>query len=172
VSRAGRLQVESCQSAPRRPADLRFSLSLYGAPLLGGLLLDRLVRLPDLPRRLRLPAGLAALLGGAALTGWFLGTMRAAGTPVDVRHAPTRPVVEGPFRLTRNPGYVALALVYAGVSLLANGRWPQVLLPGVLAAVDRGVIVREERYLERRFGPDYDSYRRRVGRWVRTLGAG
>jgi protein-S-isoprenylcysteine O-methyltransferase Ste14 len=139
---------------------------VYAGPLLGGLLLDRLVRLPAIPRGLRLPAGLAALLGGAALTGWFVGTMQAARTPLDVRRAPTRLVVDGPFRFTRNPGYVALALVYTGVSLLAGGRWPLVLLPGVLAAIDRGVIQREERYLHHRFGRDYDRYRRRVRRWA------
>jgi|SRR6266487_47511 protein-S-isoprenylcysteine O-methyltransferase Ste14 len=139
---------------------------IYAGPLLGGLLLDRLVRLPSLPRSLRVPAGLAALMGGAALAGWFVGTMRAAHTPVDVRRAPTRLVMDGPFRFTRNPGYVALALVYTGVSLLAGGRWPLVLLPGVLATVDRGVIQREERYLRRRFGRAYDRYRRRVRRWA------
>jgi protein-S-isoprenylcysteine O-methyltransferase Ste14 len=139
---------------------------LYAGPLLGGLLLDRLVRLPPVPRGLRLPAEGAALLGGVALTGWFVGTMRAAGTSIDVRRAPSRLVVDGPFRFTRNPGYVALSLVYCGVSLLAGGRWPLVLLPGVLATVDRGVIQREERYLRRRFGEEYDRYRRRDRRWA------
>jgi protein-S-isoprenylcysteine O-methyltransferase Ste14 len=139
---------------------------IYAGGLLGGLLLDRLVRLPSLPRRLRLPAGVAAVLGGAALGGWFAGTMRAAGTPIDPRHAPTRLVVEGPFQLTRNPGYVALAVFYAGVSLVAGGRWPLVLLPAVLTVVDRGVIQREERYLQHRFGEEYGRYRRRVRRWA------
>lgn len=139
---------------------------VYLGPLLGGLLLDRLVQLPRLPRGLRLPVGLAALAGGAALGGWFATSMRAARTPVDPRRAPTRLVVDGPFRFSRNPGYVGLALVYTGVSLLAGGRWPLFLLPGVLATVDRGVIQREERYLERRFGREYDRYRHRVRRWA------
>jgi protein-S-isoprenylcysteine O-methyltransferase Ste14 len=139
---------------------------LYAGPLLGGLLLDRLLPLPTIPRGLRLPAGLVTLIGGAALGGWFMGTMLAARTPVDVRRSPTTLVVDGPFRFTRNPGYVGLALVYTGVSLLAGGRWPLLLLPGVLAAVDRGVIQAEERYLQRRFGPAYERYRRRVRRWA------
>jgi protein-S-isoprenylcysteine O-methyltransferase Ste14 len=32
--------------------------------------------------------------------------------------------------------------------------------------MDRGVIQREERYLARRFGRDYSSYRGRVRRWI------
>jgi protein-S-isoprenylcysteine O-methyltransferase Ste14 len=41
-----------------------------------------------------------------------------------------------------------------------------VLLPVVFVVVDRGVIHREERYLEERFGSDYGGYRRRVRRWL------
>jgi protein-S-isoprenylcysteine O-methyltransferase Ste14 len=41
-----------------------------------------------------------------------------------------------------------------------------VFLPGVIAAVDRGVIRREEAYLAGRFGEEYEEYRRRVRRWV------
>jgi protein-S-isoprenylcysteine O-methyltransferase Ste14 len=59
-----------------------------------------------------------------------------------------------------------LALAYAGISLLAGGRWPVVFLPGVLWAIDRGVIVREEAYLQEHFGPPYRDYRSRVRRWL------
>jgi protein-S-isoprenylcysteine O-methyltransferase Ste14 len=41
-----------------------------------------------------------------------------------------------------------------------------ILLPAVLVVVDWGVIRREERYLEERFGSDYTEYRRRVRRWL------
>jgi protein-S-isoprenylcysteine O-methyltransferase Ste14 len=92
--------------------------------------------------------------------------MMRARTPIDVRHAPTALVQDGPFARTRNPGYLGLALVYTGIALLAGGRWSLLFLPGVLFAVDRGVIQREEDYLERHFGADYDEYRRRVRRWV------
>jgi protein-S-isoprenylcysteine O-methyltransferase Ste14 len=67
---------------------------------------------------------------------------------------------------SRNPGYVAFALLYTGMGLLAGGRWPLVLLPGVLAAFDRGIIQCEARYLQRRFGRHYGRYRRRVHRWI------
>jgi protein-S-isoprenylcysteine O-methyltransferase Ste14 len=59
-----------------------------------------------------------------------------------------------------------MALTYTGISLLAGGRWPLLLLPGALLAVDRGVIRREEPYLERRFGRTYRDYRSRVRRWA------
>src|SRR6267143_383975 len=136
---------------------------LYAVPWLGGLLLDRVVPLPLLPGGLRV-VGLPLLAAGVALAGWFFASMQSAGTPVDPREAPTALVTGGPFRLTRNPAYLAMALTYLGLSLLLGTRWPLLLLPVVLAAVDRGVIQREERYLDREFGSGYGEYRKRVRR--------
>jgi len=137
---------------------------LFAGPWLAGALLDRIAPLPALPsaaRRLGLPVAAAGLGLGA----WFAATMRSAGTPVDPRHAPTTIVTGGPFAHTRNPGYAGLALIYAGASLAAGRRWPLVLLPGVLAAIDRGVVRREEVYLRERFGQPYEQYLRAVPRW-------
>ena len=59
-----------------------------------------------------------------------------------------------------------MTLIYAGLSLLTGILWALLLLPGVLLAVDRGVIQREERYLGKQFGAAYSEYRRRVRRWL------
>ena len=139
---------------------------VYLVPLLGGLLLDRLVPLPALPRGLRRPLGVTALGAGVGLMGWFVSTMQEARTPIDVRQAPTSLVATGPFSYTRNPAYVAMAAIYTGISLLLGGRWSLLFLPAALITMDRGVIQREERYLARRFGRDYSSYRGRVRRWI------
>ena len=85
---------------------------------------------------------------------------------MDPREAPTAIVTGGPFARTRNPGYLGMALIYTGISLAANRRWPLVALPAVLAIVDRGVVRREEAYLTERFGDDYEDYQRRVPRWL------
>jgi protein-S-isoprenylcysteine O-methyltransferase Ste14 len=138
---------------------------LYLGPLLAGLALDRLLPLPRLPAALR-AVGIPAVLGGIGLGTWFFTSMREADTPVDPYQPPTALVEKGPFRFTRNPAYLAFALAYTGISLLAGGRWPLLFLPGVLAVVDRGVIQREEAYLEQRFKGPYRDYRGRVRRWV------
>ena len=44
--------------------------------------------------------------------------------------------------------------------------WAILLLPLVLLVIQREVIGREERYLERTFGEEYLGYIRRVRRWV------
>jgi protein-S-isoprenylcysteine O-methyltransferase Ste14 len=149
----------------RGPAIVAPPPLLYLGPLLAGLALDRFLPLPRLPAALR-GVGLPLLVGGIGLGAWFFASMQRARTPVDPRQPPTALVEEGPFRFTRNPAYLGFALIYAGISLLAGGRWPMVFLPGVLGAIDRGVIAREEAYLEERFGSPYSEYRSRVRRWL------
>jgi protein-S-isoprenylcysteine O-methyltransferase Ste14 len=56
--------------------------------------------------------------------------------------------------------------MYAGIAALANALWAIVLLPVALLVIQRGVIEREERYLERKFGEEYLSYKAGVRRWI------
>src|SRR5215208_4719904 len=60
-----------------------------------------------------------------------------------------------------------MALVYAGIALLADVPWALLPLPFVLAVIDRAVIAREERYLERNFGGEDLDYKAHVRRWIR-----
>ena len=77
-----------------------------------------------------------------------------------------RLTTEGPFRYSRNPAYLSLAMIYAGIAVLRNSLWTILLLPLVVYVIQREVIGREERYLERTFGEEYLDYKTRVRRWV------
>ena len=103
---------------------------------------------------------------GVALNGWFLRTIREADVPIRTDKPVPRLTTEGPFRYTRNPSYLALAMIYAGIAVLRNSLWAILLLPLVVAVVQREVIGREERYLERAFGEEYLDYKGKVRRWV------
>jgi protein-S-isoprenylcysteine O-methyltransferase Ste14 len=59
-----------------------------------------------------------------------------------------------------------MALAYAGIAVLTGALWVFVALIPTLLAIDRGVIQREERYLESRFGEQYLRYKARVRRWL------
>ncbi|CAH2402967.1 methyltransferase family protein [Mesorhizobium ventifaucium] len=62
--------------------------------------------------------------------------------------------------------YVGMALVYAAVALAVGSPLAMALLPAAILVIHRGVILREERYLERKFGDEYVAYRARVRRWL------
>lgn len=108
------------------------------------------------------PLAVAAML----LALWALRTMRSAGENPSV-HRPTGAIVAaGPYAFTRNPMYASMTLLCFGIASIFNTLWPVILLPAPLMIVQYGVIHREERYLERKFGEEYTRYRARVRRWL------
>jgi protein-S-isoprenylcysteine O-methyltransferase Ste14 len=109
---------------------------------------------------------LALLGGGAVLNGWFLRTIRKTDVPIRTDKPVPRLTTEGPFRYSRNPSYLALAVIYTAIAVLRNSLWMMLLLPLVVVVMQREVIGREERYLERAFGEEYLAYKGKVRRWV------
>jgi protein-S-isoprenylcysteine O-methyltransferase Ste14 len=139
---------------------------IYLVPLVAGLVLDRRLHLPFLPRGVARGLGWSLLGGGVTLNAWVLKTIRKADVPIRTDKPVPRLTTEGPFRYSRNPSYLALALIYAGIASLRNSLWAMLLLPPVVMVMQREVIGREERYLERAFGEEYLAYKAQVRNWV------
>ena len=138
----------------------------YLFSLVTGLVLDKRFHVPFLPRRVASALGWPLVLSGVLLNGWFFFTMRRADTPIDPREPVSNLTTEGPFRYTRNPAYLSMTMIYAGIAILRNALWTILLLPAVLFVIQRDQIEREERYLERTFGEEYLRYKAQVRRWV------
>jgi protein-S-isoprenylcysteine O-methyltransferase Ste14 len=140
--------------------------SIYLLALLLGLLVNRRLHLPFLSPRVARVLGWPLVGGAMALAVWFARTMHGADTTLRTDKPVSSLVQDGPFRYSRNPGYLSLTMLYAGVAILRNALWAILLLPLVLYVIQCEVIEREERYLERTFGEEYLAYKRRVRRWV------
>jgi protein-S-isoprenylcysteine O-methyltransferase Ste14 len=110
--------------------------------------------------------GAAFVASGFALAGLSFRRFRLAGTSVVPGEAATTLVVVGPYRFTRNPIYIGFVLAYFGFAVMLTSMWVLLLLIPVLTILQRGVVVREEAYLERQFGDDYRKYKARVPRWL------
>lgn len=136
------------------------------AALAIGFALEAVLPSASLPAGLAWPVGGVLLAGGLLLAAAFFAAFRRASTPVDTRKATTTIVTTGPYRLSRNPGYLSLASIYGGIAILASVLWAFVPLVPTLVLVDRAVIRREERYLERKFGEEYTSYKASTRRWI------
>lgn len=139
---------------------------LYGVAFALALALHWLVPLVELSRLPARLAGAAGLVAGGLLARWGEQLMRQAGTNVRPDHPTLALVTEGPFRFSRNPLYLGLTPLYIGLALLVPAVWPLLLLVPVLGIMRWGVIAREERYLERKFGETYRTYARRARRWL------
>jgi protein-S-isoprenylcysteine O-methyltransferase Ste14 len=93
-------------------------------------------------------------------------TFRRAGTTPNPTKPTTALAFGGPYRFTRNPMYLGLVLLVVGLALVMNSIWLVIMSVPVLLLLRQAVILREERYLEGKFGEDYLAYKKRVRRWI------
>ena len=111
-------------------------------------------------------AGMVVGAAGGALALWCIYTFASAGrgTPAPF-DPPRRLVVGGPYRFVRNPMYVGAALALAGAALFYESLPLAAYAALFLLATHLLVVFYEEPALRETFGPDYEAYRGRVGRW-------
>lgn len=142
---------------------------LFGVPLLAALVLEFLYPLgPGLAggSGRAILVGLAFVVLGAVLFTFAVRRFLQAGTNIPTWE-PTLALVEaGPYRFTRNPIYIALVTIYFGLLVAFTSGWALLFLPVLVAVLHYGVVMREEAYLENKFGDAYRAYRERVPRWL------
>lgn len=119
----------------------------------------------DLPPAVRWIGG--AVLIAFALWVSFAGSNRfgRAGTPVEPWKASTALVTDGIFAHVRNPMYLGFVTLMLGIGVALGGGWTILAAIALLLTIHFGVVLREERYLERRFGADYTAYKASVPRY-------
>ena len=139
--------------------------------LLLGLGLDQIWPLPfatlgwSLPWAVLIALGVILVLAGIGLILASILRFKAADTALEPWKPTTSLVGQGPYRLSRNPIYLGMLLFLAGAALIADSLWVLLLMLPVWAFLRYGVIAREERYLEGKFGEDYLRYKTAVRRW-------
>ena len=142
---------------------------LYLTCLLLGLALDRVLPLPvALPEAVLIQwtAGGGLILIGVAIVAAGIRNFSRAATPVPSNQPVRALATTGIHGWSRNPIYVGMFLLYAGIGLAARSPWVLILALPLAIALRYGVVAREEAYLERRFGDTYRDYKARVRRWL------
>ncbi|MES1155185.1 MAG: isoprenylcysteine carboxylmethyltransferase family protein, partial [Pseudorhodoplanes sp.] len=74
-------------------------------------------------------------------------------------------VTGGLYAWVRNPMYVGFGFITAGLAVAFGSDWTFVLMLPAAILLHRGVVLREERYLEAKFGEPYRQYMARVPRY-------
>jgi protein-S-isoprenylcysteine O-methyltransferase Ste14 len=139
---------------------------LFVLPILASLAVEWFAPTSFVHGALRWIVGALIFIAGIALNvGGFITQKRAGTDPIPFNPS-TRIVAHGLYRFTRNPMYIGFALCTFGLAVLVDSAWMLLAVPIGLVLIDRLVIRREERYLERKFGEEYLTYRRRVRRWI------
>lgn len=112
------------------------------------------------------PVGAVVTVLAIALFVSAVRTFRTAGTPIPGNRPTTTIVRTGPYRVTRNPIYLAFSLFQLGLAFWVNSLALLTTLIAAVALISLVVIPREERYLEARFPSEYLAYKASVRRWI------
>jgi protein-S-isoprenylcysteine O-methyltransferase Ste14 len=132
-----------------------------------GLALEYVVPVAGPPWPVRVAIGVAGLAGFLYFDGRAMHGFGRAGTSVlPFGDRTTAIVTDGPYRFSRNPMYVGMALLYVGIAVAAGVIWALATLLVVLVIIRYYVIAREEKYLVSKFGDPYREYQSRVRRWI------
>ncbi len=111
--------------------------------------------------------GGAIVVVGLGLDLWAMRTMQRHHANILPHRAATALVTTGPFALSRNPIYLANALLLAGAGLVLTNAWLLLAAVAQTWLVSRLAISREEAHLAIRFGDAWTAYAAQVPRWLR-----
>ena len=132
-----------------------------------GWLANRLWPAPFLPRASPLQAiGFSVAAIGVAIAISAVVQFRRARTSVRPDRPSSAILSTGPYRYSRNPIYLGMFVVVAGLAVALDSLWQFAALAVLYGVLRWGVVAREEAYLTRKFGDAYLDYARRVRRWV------
>jgi protein-S-isoprenylcysteine O-methyltransferase Ste14 len=155
-------------NSTERGADVHFPppLVFLGFTVLGVVLPHALGPIP-FPATFgaRLLGVLVVLLGVATILSARMLFVRSGQSPIPWKPTPEL-IFRGPYRFTRNPMYVGITTVQAGLGVALGNVWISVLAPIALLTVHFIAVLPEERYLVEKFGTSYREYRAKVRRYL------
>ncbi len=138
---------------------------IYLAAVIVGLGLEGIARADTTLGGLGLRAGLVLIVVAIIIALLALRQFRKGGTSLRVEEPSSAILKTGPFRYSRNPLYLSLTILQIGIGLATGFAWVVITVVPAILAIRFGVIAREERYLERKFGAEYLNYNSHVRRW-------
>ena len=148
------------------PAVIGFPPLIFLGCVVAGSVLHFIFPIRVMRYSLSLSLGVVLALASASLAIWAVRVMKKAGTNV----RPDRPTLtivrDGPYQFTRNPMYLSLSLLQLALGFILNGLVPVLFAVVLILILHFGVILREESYLEAKFGQQYLAFKHDVRRWI------
>ncbi len=123
-------------------------------------------RVEPLPASWPLVAGTILMVTALGLAVSAFLVFRRYDESLDLRKPTRRLVSAGPYRISRNPVYLAFVVFIAGLGCANNAAAVMLAVVPAFATLNWYTIPHEEAYLRRTLGADYDDYAARVRRWI------
>lgn len=159
--------MTNLKNDPPRGAGVRFPPPLILlACLLGGIGLHN-----QLPLSIGFVApmnltGLVFVIAALVVLAQCALAFRKAATAIEPWKPTTSMVYNGCYAYSRNPIYLSFCLLLFGIGITADSFWILISTGPCAVAIYYVAIVREESYLEQKFGKDYLEYKKKVRRWL------
>jgi protein-S-isoprenylcysteine O-methyltransferase Ste14 len=113
------------------------------------------------------PWGLALVVAGSVLLFACVREFYVAGQGTLAPWSPPRFLVtSGPYRISRNPMFVAVLTILVGWAVALDSRTLLYYAIGAAISVHLWVLWFEEPWAMRQFGAEFAAYRARVPRWI------
>ncbi len=131
-----------------------------------GLICNWIWPFPIAPSAFVMPVGVTFIGLLVVMIVWLVWVFERYGTPSDPSKETTTLITTGPYRFSRNPAYVALAILLTTLGFILNNAWILLMTIPVMIVIHYVIVLPEESYLEARFGNKYINYKTRVRRWI------
>jgi protein-S-isoprenylcysteine O-methyltransferase Ste14 len=151
---------------PPPPAKFPWPPALIVVALVFGFALSRLLPEWPFPERASQIAGAAVIIASLSVDFWCMRLFRRRSTTLAPHRAASALVVEGPYRFTRNPIYIAHIALTIGVGVCARSPGVVLMAPLLFFALDRLAAAPEEKRLAEQFGAEFEAFSARTPRWI------
>lgn len=139
---------------------------IYFGLAVAAVLLQKYLPLPFIPAQAaRITGAVMVVLNFIFGLPALIGMLRAKTSPNPGRPA-TSLLLSGPYKISRNPMYIGLTLLFAGLLFYFQNPWGLFFVPAAIWLITVWVVLPEEKYLEKKFGEEYIRYRSSVRRWI------
>ena len=110
--------------------------------------------------------GLLLIIPGIILNMWTDKLFKMKGTTVKPYKKPSEFIISGPFRISRHPMYLGMALILLGIAVLC-GTIISFIFPVVFVfLMEKLFISFEEKNMEKIFRKKYHRYKIKVRKWI------
>ena len=141
-------------------------LIIYLAGILIGAVLEYIWPLTFLTAVLRFTFGPFIIIFSFALFGFALREFSRSSTSPEYAKETTKIITTGPFSYSRNPIYLSFTLLSIGIAIVSGSIWIFAMTVPTITVIYHFVILKEEQYLEKKFGGKYTKYKYSVRRWL------
>jgi protein-S-isoprenylcysteine O-methyltransferase Ste14 len=142
---------------------LSHSYLMFFIAVMLGMILDYFFPIQIIPREYSL-VGIMFMVFGSLLVYWAQSTSRAS--KVEMETLGTREFARGPYKYSRNPTHIGLAIVTLGFGIIMQSFFIILLLVIVYTLSKLVYLRKQEKILEAKYGETYTTYKKKVRSWL------